>query len=305
MGHSDFRLLFVLEMTKLSFRHLIFICAFVGCAEKNDPESLDYETRVPVSLEELSINPARCSYEDCVCKVQIPEYTPTYKSVKIKSNTSIYFEEEEFSTGGNDNAIVYDFMSKNQDSEKIFILGYTDGCGSYFYNQALSKKRALSALRLVRKTGYRKKIVYAGMSELTSTHEPNARRADIISSKNLTYKVPPPNLVADVYLLDASGSMGDYSSWLNIIAANKKTTSRLYISYTMPCTDGTRAENISPSGPTEIWWSYWQTLDKMKSGQTLIILSDFDSRISLTSNEHARLTQKAKQRGVKVYAVQL
>jgi len=292
-------------MTKLNTKCLIFLLSLLGCNEKSDPESLDFNPGSTVELEELSVNPARCSYEDCVCKVKIPNYNPVFKNIEIKTSTSIYFEEEEFSTGEDDNAIVYNFMSKNKAAEKIFILGYTDGCGSYFYNQKLSKKRARSALSLVRRTGYRKKVIYAGMSELTSTHEPNARRADIISSNNLAYKVPPPNLVADVYLLDASGSMGDYSSWLNIIAANKKTTSRLYISYTMPCTDGTHAENISPSGPTEIWWSYWQTLDKMKSGQTLIILSDFDSRIPLSSREYIRLTQKAKSRGVKVYAVQL
>jgi hypothetical protein len=143
------------------------------------------------------------------------------------------------------------------------------------------------------------------MSELTSTHEPMARRSDIISSKNLTYKVPPPNLVADVYLLDASGSMNDYDDWLNIIAANKTPGSRLYISYTLPCKNGTLAKEVRPGGGTEIWWSYWQTLDKMRPGQTLVILSDFNSRYPLTPRDHARLTQKAKQRGVKVYAVQL
>ena len=143
------------------------------------------------------------------------------------------------------------------------------------------------------------------MSELTSTHEPLARRSDIISSKNLTYRVPPPNLVADVYLLDASGSMDDYDDWLNIIAANKMPGSRLYISYTLPCTNGTPAKEVRPGGGTEIWWSYWQTLDKMRPGQTLVILSDFNSRYPLTPRDHARLTQKAKQRGVKVYAVQL
>jgi outer membrane protein OmpA-like peptidoglycan-associated protein len=305
MVHLDFQRLYALEMIKLNLRHLVIAIALTGCREKIDPGSLDFEGPPAVELEDLSINPARCSYQDCVCKVEIPEYTPVYKAAISKLSDSVYFEEEEFLTGEDDYAKVHNFMSKNQDSEEIFILGYTDGCGSYFYNQSLSKKRARSALSLVRRTGYRKKVIYAGMSELTSTHEPNARRADIISSKNLTYKVPPPNLVADVYLLDASGSMGDYSAWLNIIAANKKTSSRLYISYTMPCADGTRAENVSPSGPTEIWWSYWQTLDKMKPGQSLIILSDFDSRIPLTSREHIRLTQKARSRGVKVYAVQL
>ena len=103
----------------------------------------------------------------------------------------------------------------------------------------------------------------------------------------------------------ASGSMNDYDDWLNIIAANRKSNSRLYISYTLSCINGTSAEKVRPGGATEIWLSYWKVLDKMSSGQTLIILSDFNSRYPLTSRDHVRLTQKAKQRGVKVYAVQL
>jgi hypothetical protein len=99
--------------------------------------------------------------------------------------------------------------------------------------------------------------------------------------------------------------MNDYDDWLNIIAANKTPGSRLYISYTLPCKNGTLAKEVRPGGGTEIWWSYWQTLDKMRPGQTLVILSDFNSRYPLTPRDHARLTQKAKQRGVKVYAVQL
>ena len=292
-------------MTKSSTIFLVSLLTLFGCGEKSDPESLDFDPTSHAELEDLSVSPSRCSYEDCVCKVKIPKYNPVFKNIEFKTSTSVYFEEEEFLTGEDDNAIVHNFMSKNQDAEKIFILGYTDGCGSYFYNQALSKKRSRSALRLVRKTGYRRKIIYAGMSELTSTHEPMARRSDIISSKNLTYRVPPPNLVADVYLLDASGSMDDYDDWLSIIAANRMPGSRLYISYTLPCANGTPAKEIRPGGATEIWWSYWQTLDKMSPGQTLVILSDFNSRYPLTPREHSRLTQKAKKRGVKVYAVQL
>lgn len=305
MVHLDFLLLFALEMTELNLKCLVFLLSILGCREKSDTDRLDYDPSIPAHVEDASVNPARCSYEDCLCKVKIPKYVPIFKNIKFKTSTSIYFEEEEFLTGEDDNAIVYDFMSKNQDASKIFILGYTDGCGSYFYNQVLSKKRSIGALKLVRKTGFRRKVIYAGMSELTSTHEPMARRSDIISSKNLTYRVPPPNLVADVYLLDASGSMGNYDDWLNIIAANKKSSSRLYISYTLSCVNGTPAQEVRPGGATEIWWSYWQILDKMSSGQTLVILSDFNSRYPLTPRDHTRLTQKAKQRGVKVYAVQL
>ena len=305
MVHLDFLLLFALEMTELNLKCLVFLLAILGCREKSDEKRLDYDLPPPIYVEDSSINPARCSYEDCLCKVEIPKYTPVFKNINSKTSTSIFFEEAEFSAGEDDNLIVYNFMSKNQDTEKIFILGYTDGCGNYFYNQKLSKKRAQSAMSLVRKTGFRRKVIYAGMSELTSTHEPMARRSDIISSKNLTYRVPPPNLVADVYLLDASGSMADYDDWLNIIAANKKSSSRLYISYTLSCVDGTPAKEVRPGGATEIWLSYWKTLDKMSSGQTLVILSDFNSRYPLTSRDHVRLTQKAQQRGVKVYAVQL
>ena len=141
------------------------------------------------------------------------------------------------------------------------------------------------------------------MSELTSSHEPSARRVDIISSNNYVLSAPPPNLTADHYLLDASGSSRNYREWVNIISANKKPRSKLHLSYTRKCTDGTNAANITPSGPTEIWYSYWQVLDKMSAGQTLIILSDFNSRYPLNHSDAVSLQNKAEAKGVKVYAV--
>jgi uncharacterized protein (DUF2249 family) len=292
-------------MTKLSPLLFFLSVLSTGC-RKSLEEDYEVNEKEPALLyEDASIHPSRCSYEDCVCKVEIPPYTPVYKDKNIITSTSVYFEEDKFLTPQGQAEKIKYFLEHNKDTSEIFILGYTDGCGSYQYNRVLSKKRAREALRQTRLFGYRGKVIQAGMSEITSTHEPKARRADIISSKNLVFKVPPPNLVADVYLLDASGSISDYSSWVNVISANKKRNSRLYISYTQRCKDGTNALDIRPNGPTEVWWSYWQTLDKMKPGQTLIILSDFNSRIPLTSREHTRLTQKAQQRGVKVYAVQL
>ena len=60
--------------------------------------------------------------------------------------------------------------------------------------------------------------------------------------------------------------------------------------------------SITPGGATEIWYSYWFVLDKMSSGQTLAIISDFDSRVPITSRERAVIEDKVRRRGVIVRA---
>ena len=64
-------------------------------------------------------------------------------------------------------------------------------------------------------------------------------------------------------------------------------------------------DTITPSGGTEIWYSYWYVLDYMKQGQTLAIISDFKSEIPLTQNERRRIDEKATKKGIKVIAISL
>ena len=63
--------------------------------------------------------------------------------------------------------------------------------------------------------------------------------------------------------------------------------------------------NIRPNGGTEIWYSYYQILDKMKPGQTLLIISDFDSEVRLSAREAEMIERKVRAKGVHVRAIDL
>lgn len=284
---------------------VLYFLLLLSCPiREHDPQ--DQKDFLPEFVfEEAGIHPSRCAYEDCICTVTIPKYDPVFKNVKTTSGQSAFFGENESRLSVGEIQKVKSFVLKNMNAKSILVVGYTDGCGSYDDNKILSSNRARTAYRVVRNLGFKNKIIMSGMSELTSTHEANARRVDILSSDNFTLEVAPPNLTADHYLLDASGSSKNYAAWVNIIAANRKPRSRLHISYTRKCSNGTNALNINPSGATEIWYSYWQVLDKMSSGQTLIILSDFDSRYPLSFNDSLSLQNKVRSKGVKIYAVRL
>jgi uncharacterized protein (DUF2249 family) len=62
---------------------------------------------------------------------------------------------------------------------------------------------------------------------------------------------------------------------------------------------------VSPSGGTEIWYAYWYILDKMKPGQTLVIISDFDSTHPLQPWEKASIEKKARAKNIKVKAISI
>ena len=68
---------------------------------------------------------------------------------------------------------------------------------------------------------------------------------------------------------------------------------------------GSHLDHIQPYGGTEIWFAYWSILDKMKAGQKLVIISDFDSEVSLSPHERAIIEQKVRSKGVRVQAVSL
>jgi len=286
-------------------RIILLFFYILSCAKPD--EEIKY-LEVPFSsidTEDVLVSPERCSYEDCLCYLEIPKYIPQFKTTSKKSYISAYFPENlaDLSSAGKED--ISSFLKSKTNVQTMLVIGYTDGCGSYSYNKKLSLLRANKVERFLRTKGYKERIIKAGMSEMTEGHSDFAKRVDIITSENFRFQVPPPNLVADFYLLDASGSMSSYKDWVNIISANKKSTSRLYISYTRSCVDGTLANSIRPAGSTEIWWSYWQVLDKMKAGQTLVILSDFNSRYPVTQRERFLFQEKVKSKGVIVYAVQL
>lgn len=91
-----------------------------------------------------------------------------------------------------------------------------------------------------------------------------------------------------------------WRDWKDVVNASKKPGSRVYLSIMSGCYNGQKLESVTPQGGTEIWYSYWTVLDYMKPGETLLIISDFQSNIPLTSSEAELIRKKVQQKGVRV-----
>ena len=94
-----------------------------------------------------------------------------------------------------------------------------------------------------------------------------------------------------------------YKRWSDVIGASLKPNSKIYLSKTGGCYNGQFMSDISPGGGTEIWWSYWNILDKMRPGQSLLIISDFESTVPLSNREAALIRRKVEEKGVKVSSI--
>ena len=245
----------------------------------------------------------RCLSSHCTCEVRFTNKpTPVETSVKKISN-SVFFKEDSSEVTENYKKTIEDFVIINRDVREFTVVGYADGCGSYGYNRNLSFLRAKEVKKIIQRVRPSARIKVMGMSELSSTHSDTAKRVDIVAGKKIALKKYLPNLSADVYLIDASGSMrGKIEMVKEAIANSKPAHAKIFISYANYCRNGDKLDSITPSGATEIWYSYWWVLDKMSSGQKLMIISDFDSRIPLTSREKDIIDNKVKSKGIKVYA---
>ena len=116
-----------------------------------------------------------------------------------------------------------------------------------------------------------------------------------------------PAIISDVYLVDGSSSMAGskFEKYRRAITYHRPPNSRVYLSTTACVRTGKSYNTIMPSGGTEIWYAYWYILDKMYSGQTLTIISDFDSTYPLTSREEAIIRNKARSRGIIVKLISI
>jgi hypothetical protein len=194
-------------------------------------------------------------------------------------------------------------MKSLTSTAEVTITAYTDGCGSTYYNRGLALRRLNTATDVVAE--------YFSVGTTTIHPEappecplPEARRVDIVTHTSRRLTTAIDKIPADVYLVDASGSMWpSWRQWTDIINASYKPGSRIYVSMTSGCRTNQTINSISPYGGTEIWWAYWSVLDLMQPGETLLIISDFDSDIPLRSWEHEMITQKVSQKQVNVVAI--
>lgn len=111
---------------------------------------------------------------------------------------------------------------------------------------------------------------------------------------------------ADFYLIDASGSMWNgHAQWSDVVSASVKPNSRIFLSMVSGCRNNQTIGSVIPRGGTEIWYSYWKILEKMAPGQTLLVVSDFESTYPLTQRERSFILQRVRERGVLVRTIQL
>ena len=75
---------------------LLTLALLLSCPSK-EVKIEEVEDFIPLfNLEDASIHPSRCSYEDCLCTVSIPPYSPVQRQVTARAYESAYFQEAEF-----------------------------------------------------------------------------------------------------------------------------------------------------------------------------------------------------------------
>jgi len=246
----------------------------------------------------------RCKSRECTCAVSLSRVSPRLINFETVSAQSAYFEEGSDSLSVSQKSAISQHLALNPTQRYFTVTGYADGCGSDSYNNSLSYRRALATKRYIKSIRSSAVVAIRAVGEISSTHDSRSRRVDIQSQDSSSAFPAYPEISADVYLIDASGSMsGSYQYWLEAISQARPSGSRVYISYDGYCRAGQDALSIAPGGGTEIWYSYWYIIDRMSPGQTLLIISDFQSRVPLTRSEGIRIREKVDRAGVRVISI--
>jgi len=268
------------------------------------PPEINDKTPLEMFSIDSDYGAQRCESLNCTCRVSISPFEIESEDYQFPSISRVYFSESSDELSQSQKSEILQYLASHPSERYFTVTGYTDGCGNNNYNYGLSLGRASSVREFIRQNRSGAVVATRGVAELSANHDASARRVDI-QSQTTSVRFPAyPEIIADVYLIDASGSMSStYRSWLSVISNSRPRGSKVYISYTGRCQSGQRALSVRPGGGTEIWYSYWHILDLISSGQTLAIISDFDSQIPLTSSERARISEKVRQKRISVIAI--
>lgn len=249
---------------------------------------------------------ARCDVEDCICKVRPAERLPSGSpEISPDRRTSVFFKEGSHSIDRDGRNQLTSFRDLYP-SSSFTVIGYTDGCGSLEHNEALAARRVKSVNKVMSSGDNANVTSPVFKPEVTGICDPSSRRVDVVAHTASKLTTLLDKVPADVYLIDASGSMwGDWRSWVDVVSASYKPGSRIYLSKTVGCRQGQLISEVKPSGGTEIWYSYWKVLDYMKEGETLVVLSDFRSDIPLTRRESITIENKVASKNIRVFVIQL
>jgi len=250
----------------------------------------------------------RCCNTGCLVETITTKPALLAEVRSISRVTSVYFDENTSSLTQESVRIIEEFVEQNSSGPDVTVIGRTDGCGSSSHNVQLSERRAARVDTLIGRLNSSIETEVRWSGEVSTGHSPISRRVDITATSNVRLVEPLPRVIADFYLIDGSGSMnqaGRWQRWVRAVSFHKPRGSRVFVATTQ-CRANRRPLNLmSPGGGTEIWYSYWSILDYMRPGQTLAVISDFDTDISLSATESQRLAQKARDRGVRVVAINL
>ena len=69
------------------------------------------------------------------------------------------------------------------------------------------------------------------------------------------------------------------------------------------CYNGQILDSISPQGGTEIWYSYYTVINRMRDGETLLIISDFDSNYRIQQWERNIIAEIVRRKNLTIYTV--
>ncbi len=250
----------------------------------------------------------RCVVENCSVEVNAAKVGIKHVDKKKIYSTSVHYREDVFYLDQALRKRIRDFLEKHPKEKSFVVTGFTDGCGSHQYNKELSRKRAQEVSRYVLSLRSGSRVTMRWVGEASGEHTIRARRVDVSVTKKVQVPLVPPKIIADFYLIDSSGSMADggmWDAWIYAIKYWKPKNGRVFVSTTEYVPRGRELANIRPNGGTEIWFSYYQLLDRMKPGQTLVVISDFDSDVELSAREHQMIEKKVKAKGARVYAIPL
>jgi len=252
---------------------------------------------------------SRCHTVDCMCRVQpgpkVENFTTIYEA---KRRYSVYFPNAEYEMTPIQTSAMQDYLGRLKDvspRSTASVIAYTDACGSYDYNVKLANNR-LGVARNYASSFFSVNHTLIHPEASTQCPLPEARRVDVIVHTDSRITRLIDKIPADVYLIDASGSMWEgWRNWVDVINASYKPGARIYVSMTRGCRYNQVINTVQPTGGTEIWYSYWKVLDLMQPGETLAIISDFQSDFPLRNWERQAIANKVSARAVRVIVIKL
>ena len=249
----------------------------------------------------------RCATQHCTCRV-VPDRTPTitHGSAEVQRTFTIRFDEGSATMSAGQRQAL-NFWTRTHESTSrlsLTLTGYTDGCGSHGYNRQLAAQRIQEVRTTIEGNIPNSHIQEITRGERLSGHDPDSRIVQVTLHTERSFTTRIDRIPADVYLIDASGSMwSGWRSFRDVVNASFKPNSTVYISTTSRCQSGRSLNSVSPGGGTEIWYSYYWVLNQMREGQTLLIISDFDSTVPLTGREAAIIERIAREKNITVHTL--